>query len=202
MKVSPTVGEFYSTSHEYSASEGHHIYSSRVILPEQTYVTSHVPFSTPVPSPHIVPEENPVLPDTAINVTQTSMSLSFNQVQSVPLEPYSTVKTSFLPEQFYRDIHVHNESVSLSDFTLSIHSSKVYVESSITSLHSSTAIAFTSHKGPESFNPDKGKVSAYFFSHFYFKEKMSMPVASFLILLAKKLFFQTAFRIAIFCLFA
>lgn len=132
---SPTYGGFYSTPLQTSAFTTHHISSSRIILPEQMD-TNNTSFSTQSNSPFPVPEQNHFNIDGAINVTQTLVSLSFSLIQPTSsLAPYSSIKTSFLPEHFFQDSDNHNESVNLPTFARSAQFSKV-VERTSSDLHS------------------------------------------------------------------
>lgn len=132
---SPTYGGFYSTPLQTSAFTTHHISSSRIILPEQMD-SNNTSFSIQSNFSFPVPEQNHFNVDGAINVTQTSMSLSFSLIQPTSsLEPYSTIKTSFLPEHFFQESDNHNESVNLPSFARSAQFSKV-VEKTSSDLHS------------------------------------------------------------------
>ena len=85
-------------------------------------------------SSYSVPEEKHFNVDSAINVTQTSVSLTFNLIKPTsPLEPYSTVKTTFLSEHF-QDVDHRNDSITLPSFARSAQFSKI--EKTSSSLHS------------------------------------------------------------------
>lgn len=132
---SPTYGGFYSTPLQTSAFTTHHISSSKIILPEQMD-PNNASFPVQSNSSFPVPEQNHFNVDGAINVTQTSVSLSFSLIQPTsPLEPYSTIKTSFLPEHFFQDSDHHNESVNPPSFARSAQFSTV-VEKTHSDVHS------------------------------------------------------------------